>query len=335
MKRGLVVLDAPVTADELHSRVAALQRELRARGVKAALLYGDVYRSGDITYLCNLCIYWNEGLLLVPAEGDPALLTKLSARVQPWMRATSTLGQIRSGPDLAGLLAERMRDEAPEAMGEAEMTWWGPLGLVEMTWWPAPLVDRVAELLPGLELRDLGPVVRQARLRPSPAELEMLRAGGSITGKAMAAAAAPGLSPGERVAAAELAARGAGVEDAVIHCDPLPGGGSALQVTTEYRGYWTEAAVATDAAATDGEKYAAVQGALRAGVTPAELRRLGGQGVEVVHHVDIETGGDYPPSDGEAALPAGSVVAVRLGSRSDTYLLQDGGAECLTEASNA
>ncbi|MBO0687385.1 MAG: aminopeptidase P family N-terminal domain-containing protein, partial [Candidatus Dormibacteraeota bacterium] len=182
MKRGLVVLDAPVTAGELRSRVAALQRELRSQGVKAGLLYGDVYRSGDITYLCNLCLYWNEGVLLVPAHGDPALLTKLSARVQPWMRATSTLGQIRSGPDLAGLMAERMRDEAPEATGEAEMSWWGPLGLVEMTWWPAPLVDRVKELLPGLELRDLGPLVRQARLRPSPAELELLRVGGSITG---------------------------------------------------------------------------------------------------------------------------------------------------------
>ena len=123
MKRGLVTLDASGRADRLR----AFQRHLGVDGLAAAAIYGDVHRSGDLTYLTNLCLYWNEGVLVVPADGEPVLLTKLSARVQPWMRETSTLRDVRSGPDLASLLAGLLQGRAP-----------GVLGLVDRAWWPAP-----------------------------------------------------------------------------------------------------------------------------------------------------------------------------------------------------
>ena len=71
MKRGLVVLDpAEIPPGELEQRVGALQAELRARGLAAALVYADVYHSGDLGYLSNICLYWNEALLAVPADGQ-------------------------------------------------------------------------------------------------------------------------------------------------------------------------------------------------------------------------------------------------------------------------
>ena len=76
MKRGLVVRDAEEIADsEWAARVGALQSELAAAGVDIALIYNDVSRGDDIGYLTNLCIYWNEGVLAVPATGEPAMLT--------------------------------------------------------------------------------------------------------------------------------------------------------------------------------------------------------------------------------------------------------------------
>ena len=84
MKRGLVLFDpAEIPAAEWRARVAAVQRELAASGTDVALIYGDVSRSDDIAYLTNLCVYWNEGVLAVPAHGEPAFLTKLSPRVFP------------------------------------------------------------------------------------------------------------------------------------------------------------------------------------------------------------------------------------------------------------
>ena len=106
MKRGLVLLDpAEIPADEWRGRVAAVQRELAAAGTDVALIYADVSRSTTSRYLTNLCVYWNEGILAVPAHGDPVFLTKLSPRVHPWMRLISTVTEIRSGRSFAELVA--------------------------------------------------------------------------------------------------------------------------------------------------------------------------------------------------------------------------------------
>jgi hypothetical protein len=120
VKRGLV---EPPRADHA-GRVRALQERLRAAGAQLGLVYGDVSRSDDIEYLTGLCIYWNEGVVGVPADGEPALLSKLSKRVHPWMRATSTLTDLRSGRDLAALIAgfraaDAVRDRDDESAAPA------------------------------------------------------------------------------------------------------------------------------------------------------------------------------------------------------------------------
>ena len=315
MKRGLVVLEEWAPA-ELRARVEALQQRLAERGVEAAAIYGDVHRSGDLTYLTNLCLYWNEGLLLVPAEGEPTFLTKLSPRVHPWMRATSTVADLRSGPDLVRLVVEWLSGRQPAV-----------LGMVERGWWPAPLLRSLAAALPGWQLRDLGPLVRSARLRPSPRELGLLRESATIAGRAWRVGAVPGLGVTERAARVERAARERGVEDVLVRASD-----SWLEVTTEYRGYW--AAVAGGLGARpDPAPLAAAEARLRPGVSRRDLER---DGVSLLHHVDLETAGDHrPDEDRDAPLEEGVVVALSAGRPGErvthTYLVTAGGPERLTE----
>jgi Xaa-Pro aminopeptidase len=249
------------------------------------------------------------------------------------MRETSTLRDIRSGPDLAGLLAGLLRDGPP-----------GVVGLVDRAWWPGPLADRVVEALPGWSVRDLGPALRAARLQLSAAEVDLVRTGGSVTAAAAAAAAERGLSRRERVGRAEWHARSAGVEDAVVRS--RAGG---VELATEYRGYWTMAARPFQDSPDDmplSHAYSAVRAALRPGGPVAALheaaaRALGRDGweLDVLDHVDLETGGDYRSAPAPDVLPR-SAVAVRLAHRTDrgwvavadTYLLRDGGAERLTSS---
>lgn len=349
MKRGLVVLDpAETPPGEFAGRLAALQRRLAAEGVFAALIYGDVYRSGDISYLTNLCIYWNEGLLLVPASGQPVFLTRLSARVHRWMKDTSTLTDLRSGTNLAGLVERALNGVTP-----------GVLGMVERDWWPSPLVEQITAVLTGWTVRDLGAAVRRARRTPSASEIVLLRRSAAISAGALVAAAGPILSAAERAALVERSVRRAGAEDVYVTSAPLAGGTGCVEVFTEFRGYWTQAArvLALDAepawlgalrtgyaAAADllrpGANVetlrAAVQSTLTAAAAPTPWQ------IGLVQHTDIETRGEYRLR-GEAAAPLSEGDIVGLGmtwifrdgtkaALADTYRIDGIGSQCLTSA---
>lgn len=246
MKRGLVVLDpAETPPDELAGRVTALQARLRAEGLDAALIYGDVSRSDDIAYLTNLCLYWNEAVLVVGAEGEPTLATKLSKRVHPWMRKTTTLRDIRSGRDLAALaaaaLVEREAAGTPQPGGAADVAGGAagaaaPLrvGLVEADWWPATLVAELGAALAGAELVELGGTVREARAVLSDGEAALLRRAEEILGAAVADAAAAPADPRARVAQIERAVRGAGFADLEVRCDDP----ASIDAFGQYRNLW-------------------------------------------------------------------------------------------------
>lgn len=321
MKRGLVRLQAAeLPAGELGRRVGAVQERLRAAGVVAALVYGDVSRSGDIAYLTNLCIYWNEGVLVLPARGEVAFLSKLSARVHPWMRATSTVRDLVSGPDLARLIGEHVAGLGP-----------GPVGVVDEAWWPGPLLDEVVPRLRGRELRHLGGLVRAERLLPAAPELALLRRAAGVAEAALDAAAGPGLPRAERMARAELAARGAGATDLLVDCDGGPGGAIALQVRAQLLGCWGLAARTAPGPPELAAAWRAAAERLRAGVARSELRAaVPGWDVDVLPHPDLETRGDHRmPDQLNAPVRAGEVAALRVSTpgmvAARTYVIDEGG----------
>ena len=346
MKRGLVVLDpAEIPPGELEQRVGALQAELRARGLAAALVYADVYHSGDLGYLSNICLYWNEALLAVPAGGKAALLTKLSPRVANWWRATSVLEDFRSGRVLAKLAEGFLAEQGP-----------GGVGLVELDWWPGELVADVRAAVGGRELTDLGSVVRRRRESPSPAEARLLRQAAQLTADSVAAALDGALTNHERAGKAELAARLGGAEDVNVYCHPATADADTVEVVSEYRGYWTGAARVLAKgdpgwAGPLAAGYQAAAAALAAGATPASVREAGRVAlaalgpdarVDLMQHTDLETDGGYRyRADGAEPLADGAVVTLRVelgladGSTAvlaDTYQAGAGTAACLTAA---
>jgi Xaa-Pro aminopeptidase len=345
MKRGLVLLDpAEITADEWRGRVAAVQRELAASGTDVALVYGDVSRSDDIAYLTNLCVYWNEGVLAVPVQGDPAFLTKLSPRVHPWMRQVSTVAGIHSGPSFAELVGKFL------GPGDG-----GTVGLIDDGLWPGAIAAEIRRALAGWEVRPLPGLVRALRLVPSPAELTLLRHAGASLAGAVAAATAPGLSDGKRIAVAERDLRGDGYLDVIASTSRTADGVTSVRITGQYRYLWLHVSrlTAPDSVAWPGALRHAVAAAVAAtspGATTAtldaaaraalgELPAGSAADVRLVYHADMATNGEYADDPAGRPVPEGAVVIVEIDVRmadgthatvAETVLAAADGPVCLT-----
>jgi Xaa-Pro aminopeptidase len=341
VKRGLVTLDpASPPPAERAARLDAVRAAALSSDCSAALIYGDVSRSDDIAYLTNLCIYWNEGVLAVPRAGAPAFLTKLSKRVHPWMRATSTLQDVRSGRDIAALAGDFL-----EGLGAGRR-----LGLVDRDLWPATLVRDVEAACAGAELVDLPDAVRRLRAAPSSSELERLR----TTGRELAAAldAAVGRPAREAVASLERALRRAGATDVQAASELAHDGTASVDATVQHGTLWIRAARAAGGGLGQllTEAVAATAAQLRPGMRARELaaaadsalRRRVDARLTVTSHADLATGGDLRAlaRDGVAAVAAGEVAVLALESFSasgravvaGSYLVGRAGAEPLSDA---
>jgi Xaa-Pro aminopeptidase len=346
MKRGLVLFDpAEIPADEWRGRIAAVQRELAASGTDVALIYGDVSRSDDIAYLTNLCVYWNEGILAVPAHGDPVFLTKLSPRVHPWMRLISTVTEIRSGRSFAELVAT--------FLGPADG---GTVGLIEAELWPAAVSAEIRQALAGREVRPLGALVRALRQVPSPSEIALLTRAAASLADTAADAAVAGLTDDERVAVAERRLRGDGFLDVLVDQARTGDGVTSLRITGQYRYLWLQAsrvAAGTGAPAWPDPLRQAIAAAVTAavpGATAADLDQAARPAldrlpvgatsdVRWVHHADMATNGEYADYPSGLPIPAGSVVVVDIDVRfadgthaavAETVLAAAEGPVCLT-----
>lgn len=312
MKRGLVVRDPEEIADaEWTARVGALQSELAGAGVDVALIYNDVSRGDDIGYLTNLCIYWNEGVLAVPASGEPVLLTKLSKRVHTWMRKTSTLTDLRSGKAFGGLVAGYLEDRTE-----------GALGIVDADLWPASLVEEIADAVPGWRIVPLGPLVRDRRALPSEAELRLMGDGAGVLRSALEQATAGGLTLHERLASIDRVARHGGFADVLVRGSEALGHGT-IDVAGEYRHNWLMAGRTFGGEPwlpALAEAQRAVLDALRPGAAWADVEAAAAPALSAIpegaitslrwiSQADFATAGELRPTS--SAGPAdGEVVAV-------------------------
>jgi hypothetical protein len=330
VKRGLHVLDpAEVPDREWHDRVAALQRAMAAAGVDVALVYADVSRSDDLAYLTNLCLYWNEGVLAVPAEGPVTFLTKLSLRVQNWMRRSSTVTEFDSGKNFADLVAKYVQGREN-----------GTIGLVDAALWPAEVAGEIVDAVPGWEVRRLGGLVREQRLVPSAAETELLRAAGRILDDAAAKATVAGSTAGSRVETVERALRGGGFLDLYPSSLSTSDGVTSFAVTGQYRMNWVHASrVLDDGGWPDALKEALAKaiaaarsgttvGALAEAAAPALAKLPEGAKAEVrwVNQADLSTAGEFRAQEPGTVLADGEAGAVSV-----EVAFADGGAAAVAE----
>ena len=340
MKRGLVVLDpAEIPTAEWGERVRAVQAELRAAGVDVALVYNDVSRGDDIGYLTNLVIYWNEGMLAIPVEGEATLLTKLSKRVFSWMQKTSVLEDLRSGQTLGKLVAGYVADRPA-----------GTIGFIDADLWPAAYVEEIAAAVPEWTTVELGPLVRDARKILSPAELGVIRSAAGVLRDALAAAGMRGLDMRGRMGALESVARHGGFTD-VLPRGTEADGHVTIEAAGEYRQSWLLTGRTYGDAAFLGSLADAQRAALAAigpgvawsKVEAAALAALAlPDGATAVvtwsSQADFANRGELRPTS-PAGPAAGEVAALQLevieegGRRSvltDTFLTALGGAELLS-----
>ena len=140
-----------VPESEIRRRISDFQSLLVQEGIHAALLLQLVdrfYFSGTI----------QDGVLIIPAEGDPRLLCRRS--VERARKETCI--------DVVPLASLR---EVPLALGGKPDV----LGL-ELDVIPAATFTRFSTLFPGAQWRDLGPLARRIRAVKSPYEIERIRA---------------------------------------------------------------------------------------------------------------------------------------------------------------
>jgi Creatinase/Prolidase N-terminal domain len=349
MKRGLVVLDpAEIPGREWRDRVLALQRRIRAERIDVALIYGDVSRSDDISYLTNLCIYWNEGVLAVPADADPVFLTKLSPRVHPWMRRTSTVSEIHSGRSFGALTANLLAGRRASAVG-----------LIDARLWPSAVIDEISAALPGWQLRRLQGFVREQRLIPSEHELALLRRGAAVIAGGAEAAVRAGPAASARLGAIERELRGAGFLDLAARTTTTADGTISLQVIGQYRNLWLQVG---RLAAADGDAGwpvalrqalgsaigVAADGVSAARLTAAaepSLRRLPRDTtceIRWINQADLATCGEYESYPADLPMTRGSVVAITAEAQfadgksaavAETVLIGADGAQSLTRGS--
>jgi Xaa-Pro aminopeptidase len=316
-----------------------VQAELRAAGVDVALVYNDVSRGDDIGYLTNLVIYWNEGMLAIPAEGEATLLTKLSKRVFSWMQKTSVLEDLRSGQTLGKLVAGYVADRPP-----------GTIGFIDADLWPAAYVEEIAAAVPEWTTVELGPLVRDARKILSPAELGVIRSAAGVLRDALAAADTGGLDMRDRMGALESVARHGGFTDVLLRGTEADGH-VTIETAGEYRQSWlltgrtygdavflgslADAQRAALAAIAPGVAWSRVEAAALAALA---LPDGAAAVVTWSSQADFANRGELRPTS-PAGPAAGEVAALQLevieegGRRSvltDTFLTAAGGAELLT-----
>jgi len=185
-----------MTASELAGRVSAARAAMRERDLDALLVFGPE----NIYYLVGLNHqgYFAFTLLILPADGQPLLVTRAMERVTV---ANQTPGLRHVGfaddEDPAGAVRAALMDAGlADAVLGAEQ---------DHMHLPVRVWERMRALLPGVEWRDGSGIVDALRIVKSPAELECVRRAAATSRAAMLAgldAAGPGVN--EREIAAEV-----------------------------------------------------------------------------------------------------------------------------------
>jgi hypothetical protein len=243
MKRGLVEWDpAELPREALAARVARYQALLAERGLDAAVFYTSVAQPVAVRYLTHFLPYWNEGVLVLPRAGEPALFVALSNRVVPWIKGSSTLRDVRAARSLAGDTARYLQER-----GAAR------IGLVDRGSFPYRLVEELRAQLPAGAWVDLPPLGATLPLGQDPDERRLRRRAGALAAQALAevGATVAGLTDHQLAGRLDRALRLAGAEDTLVLVGPagrwpgLPCGvllGEQVHVVlqVEYKGHWVQ-----------------------------------------------------------------------------------------------
>jgi creatinase/prolidase-like protein len=282
MRRGLMgwnETDLPLSA--LRQRVSRLQAALKGAGLGGLIVYTNIARPAAATFLTGFTPYWSEGLLLIPASGDPIFATALSKRVSEWIRTVMPIGSIENTPQPAAAIRRKL------AEGNV-----GRVGVLELDLLPAAQAAALAGDNNVVALEDATDLFRAVRLWVDETELNLVRRADALARDCLATIE---LGSNARRMAADIEARArlAGAEEvfvavnpdlgaskAFLRCDHLDGLGAqfAIRLSLSLKGAWLRRAIAFAGAPVEEAAFTAAeavfQEALTLGSAPAALKAL-------------------------------------------------------------
>ena len=167
MRRGLIAWSrAELPEVTLDARVARVQAAMvsaepssaRTAKLDALVVYTIPARTAGVSWLTGFVPYWNEGLVVVPRQGRPVLVSALSNRVKDWIERNAHVERVVSNPKIGVEAAGIIAGHKAKAV----------VGVVDLPRLPASLIE--ALVAGGHDVRDGSAVFSAARAAADPAE---------------------------------------------------------------------------------------------------------------------------------------------------------------------
>jgi hypothetical protein len=165
MRRGLMGWsEADLPQAVLQQRLARLQEGLKTEGLDGIVIYTNIARPAAVAFVTGFTPYWSEGLLFIPASGEPVLAVALSKRVAGWIRSLTPIGVIENASQPAAAIARRLQEAGIRK-----------LGVVELDMFPGAQADMLSAGGNAVLLEDASALYRSVRLRVDAAEIALVR----------------------------------------------------------------------------------------------------------------------------------------------------------------
>lgn len=209
-----------ISKNEFAARIHTVREHMRRLGADAALIYGDEFRRENLRYVSNYWPIFDRGALVIPAEGEPMLLT--APESNGVAREMSVWQDLRNTPDMcAGYIDDTI--DYPFAHYQSltqiaqELRAKGPLeklGVVGVDAMSHGLYETIREAF-GAEIVDMDKVFYKLREIKTPEEQACMREAGRIAQagvRTLLETDLVGMTETEACGIAEKAARQAGAE---------------------------------------------------------------------------------------------------------------------------
>jgi Xaa-Pro aminopeptidase len=163
---------------EFQERLKKIQKEMKRERLDLLLLYGNGFDEyGNYTYLGNYVIRLARGAFVVlPREGEPALIFEGASRGIPSIRKTTWIQEIRAGWDASKECVKYLEEKklVPSKVGL--------VGVKSLM--PCDQFQFLRDSLKGSNVLDVDPLLREMRMVKSSREIDQVRRAARILSRA-------------------------------------------------------------------------------------------------------------------------------------------------------
>ncbi len=163
---------------EFQERLKKIRKEMKKERLDLLLLYGNGYDEyGNYSYVSNYVIRLARGALVVlPIQGEPALIFEGAPRGIPSVRKTTWIQEIRAGGDAS--------KECAKYLEEKNLVPWavGFIGVKSLM--PCDQLQFLRDSLKGSKVLDVDLLLKEMRMVKSPREIDQIRRAARILSRA-------------------------------------------------------------------------------------------------------------------------------------------------------